>query len=544
MKKTCNARISSSWVQLTATLMLVSFSFLSCGKKKDSSSSAASSDPGVQESTDNNLTLSGTLAISSPTLALASAGADGILAFSISSGTVIGEPTKIDVASDGTFSLPMTRKNDAVETMKDQAALPAAQRDWNALLEAAAKVVDLDGMTAEDLKGMDESELQSGIAEVAANLSTAGSMTMLVAYTKSATGDVVAEAESFRFIGMPTSGGQTLSGIPMSDLKGNISFGNISGSGTDVKSQITANDAMNLSTDAIERFAEIGKALKMVKNSYMNQDWGVEPFYVWNATQKPADLLGAYSDASKQSYSGYGFYVRTLSKTDLTFANMCGTKVVTFTPPSAVTSSEGSSHTVTAFDNKSVTTSKQGSSDICSGNGYYARADYQNSVLSGIMLNFGTGGSITTSPEGLWKLAIDGTTVGNYDLALASPVDSDGNPTVLVPSVQFTQSGSNVVSMSVKLYAYKDGAYSEVTDFAPVRALISQMEGSITRASDNGESRVILTLADDNTISGSFDSTRKEDGSVINAPVAVSDVSAFSFAYQIGTSNYRTEWRK
>ena len=541
--------------RLAVTLVsAAALSATACGSKKKSddtettsSTSSSVSTPGVTKTDSNTVALAGTIALTTSSLNLADAAPTGVIAFNLASGQVIGAPQKVDVAADGTFTVPVGKTNAAVDTLQAQAALAPADRDWDAMVAAVNEVMPNQGVTAAKLKAMSEDEIQQGIAGLATQLHDAGAMTMLVAYTKSDSGDVVAEAQSFHFINMPTAGGQGLAGIPTGNLLGSLNFGKISGAGADVTSELTADEAINLPAAAIENFASAGKALKMVKNYYMNTKWGVEPFYAWSGHTAPADVIDKFSDVTKATYKGYGFYVKQQLDQGLTYDQVCGGKTILFTPPAAIDVASGSSSantTMTGFTNAGATKTTQGSNRICNGNGFYAREDVQGSDIS-FMLNYGTGGGIQTSPEGLWTMTIADTNVGNYDLALGSPVDADGNPLVFLPQVKFVKTGANITSAVIELYGYNPStkSYDAVTDFSAAKALISEMQVSASRTSDNGESRAHPKFNDDGTISGAFDGSESEDGKVVNPAVAVADVSGFSFSYQIGSANYRMEYR-
>ena len=63
--------------------------------------------------------------------------------------------------------------------------------------------------------------------------------------------------------------------------------------------------------------------------------------------------------------------------------------------------------------------------------------------------------------------------------------------------------------------------------------MLSQVNASITRSSDNGEERGTAEFADDGAVATlTFDNA-----------VAASNASALSVSYTIGTANYRFEFR-
>lgn len=541
-----SSRTKLSLLSLGLMVQLSSSTLTGCSKKKSSSTDSATtatdapvaSTPGVTASDSNELALSGQLALTAMGLVDS---VKGVLSYTMMRGSPSGDPQKIDVDADGNFSLTVARADEAVQVLIDEMAKSRDARDWAAMLEAAGKVTDVGGLTVDQLKSMSEDELNSGIADLAAGLKKAGAMTLLVAYDVS--GDLEAEASSFRFINLPTASGKGLSALPNKDLIGAVNFGKITGTDADVKSEVAAGDALSLSSEAIDSLADASRALKAVKNNYMNDGWKVQPFYYWKSNVAHADVIGAFSDVSKNTYHGYGFYVGSNGDQGLTYDKVCGAAALTFTPPSSINEKDDQDNVkaVAEYSNAGATKTTQGDSKICYANGYYAREDYRDGKYS-YMLNFGTGGSIQDAPEGLWRMKIDGTEVGRFDLSLAAPI-VDGKPTVFLPQVKFNKTGSQITSVEVELYRWNGSAYEKMTDLAPVTKLVSEFAASITRTSDNADLRTMLTVNDDGTITGKFDSSSSSGGSVENPPVDVSDISSFAVYYNIGDASYRMEFR-
>lgn len=527
-------------------LQLSALSMTGCSKKKSSSdsddpaatSTIQSSTPGVTQTEGNELSLTGQLALTPMGLVAENT---GILAFKIMAGEVSGDPTAVDVDADGRFTFTVTKAEESLQFLIDEMKKEPDARDWDALYENASKITDIGDMTVEDLKNMPDEDLQEGIAGLAEELQSAGTMTMLVAYDKS--GDKVAEAESFRFINLPTAAGNALPALPNKDLKGSLNFGQITGDGQDVSAEVNADDALDLSTEALEALSDLSKVLKGIKNSYMNDAWSVQPFYFWKSNVAKEDVVDSFSDISLNSYHGYGFYVPSNGDQGLTYDGVCGGSSLTFTPPSAVNEKDdqGNLSSKSSYSNSGAVKGNQGSNRYCYVDGYYAREDVRDGKTS-FMLNFGTGGSIQDSPAGLWRMEIDGSEVGRYDLALASPMKDD-KPMVLLPQAKFIKTGSNITGVEVELYRHNGTEYVKVTDLAAVKKLVKEFSGSITRTSDNGESMAELTVNDDGTITGSFDSSERDGGDVRNPPVAANDVTAFAVYYKVGSSSYRMEFR-
>jgi hypothetical protein len=508
-----------------------------CGKKSDSSDAASTEEgPGISAAEGNDLALTGQLAIGDLGLTAAE---KGLLLFQFSQGTTLGDPTPVEVDAEGRFTVTIPKADEAVDFLVAQLQLDRSARDWAAMLEAVKKVLgsEVAELTVERLQGMTEDELNEGVGDLAESLKNAGRMTLLVAYDKS--GDVKAEAQSFRFISMETAAGRNLSGFPNNSLKGNVNFGSITGSSADVKSEVKASDALDISAAAIENLADFSRLLKTVKNEYMNNKWAVEPFYFWRSgIANQNDVVDAWSDVNTSIYNGYGFYVPSNGDQGLSQADVCGGKTIELVPPSVLTlKDEWSTRTVTKFSNAGTSV---GTGDTCNGGSdYYARQDKRNGDIS-YMLNFGTGGSIQESPEGLWSMKIDNVEVGSFDLATTMPIDVNKKPLVFLPQVKFNSSNGQIVSADVELYHWNGTAFAKVTDMDPVRRLFTDFQASVS----NDASRADVTLQADGTLKAVFDSSESDNGKVLNPPVAVNSVTnGFAVYYRIGSNSYRMEYR-
>lgn len=509
-----------------------------CGPKSDSTPAASTeTGPGVSAAEGNDIALTGQLAIGDLGLTAAE---KGVLVFQFSQGETLGKPVALDVDADGKFTATIPKADEAVEFLVSQTKLDRSARDWAAILKAVKEVMgdEVGDLTVEQLQGMSEDEVQEGVGDLAADLKSAGRMTLLVAYNKS--GDVKAEAQSFRFISMETAAGKNLSGIPNNSLKGNVNFGSITGASADVKSEVKATDALDISAAAIESLADFSRMLKAVKNDYMNSKWAVEPFYFWRSgVANQSDVIDAWSDVSKSAYHGYGFYIPSNGDQALSQADVCGGKSIELIPPTDLTLKDdfNNTRTIAKFSNAGTSV---GSGDTCSGGtDYYARQDERDGKIS-YMLNFGTGGSIQESPEGLWTMKIANAEVGAFDLATSIPIDSNKKPLVYLPQVKFNSSNGQIVSADIELYQWNGSSFAKVTDMDPVRRLFKGFQAAI----DNDASRADVVLQADGTLKAVFDSSESDDGNARNPPIAVNTITnGFAVYYQIGTNSYRMEYR-
>jgi hypothetical protein len=512
---------------------------LGCGSDEDDSSGETSqidgSTPGVSANSGDEVVIAGKLALGD--LGLTQSTTPGLLAVSMSGATPLGNPTEVELGADGSFNYQASQSMEQAEAIKTEMEKDPADWDYDYLAEQASKLFG-ESITKEQLKEIGSTQVKSYMDNYYEQLTTLGTNTVLIAYNKS--GDKVAEAKSFRFIGMPTGSGKNLIAWSNQAMKGNLALGEISlGSNGEGAAELSAKDGFDLSDEALNSMADAGKALKAFKNRYMNDDWKAETFWAWYNTSSggTADIIDQFSDPSKASYNGVGFYIGSVTDTPFTYDQVCGSNSnLEFTPPSAVSVATGTNSEETqeysVFTNGSAEQSMQGDNRICSGDSFYAREDDTNNF----MINFGTGGGIAGDlPEGLWKMEWEGSEIARFDAAAATPIDADGNPTVFLPSVKFVTENGQFTGAQVKFYYWDGSSLTELTDPTPVKKLVSQIQASITRASDNGETRGNASFPDDsdsNIATVTFDE-----------PLDQNDADYFSVSYTIGDANYRTEYR-
>ncbi|MBM4253648.1 MAG: hypothetical protein FJ146_16905 [Deltaproteobacteria bacterium] len=518
-----------------------------CGKKSSSSDDKGGngngtdgSYSGVNQKTDNDLVVTGQLAIS--TMALTDT-PKGVLAFTAVAGEIKGQPQVVDVDSSGNFRVPIKRSDEAIKILVEEAGKSRDQRNWERMYEALRQAFpDMASKASlDDIKQKQESEIQEGVGKMANESKNNGAVTILVAYDK--TGDKVSEAASFRFISLPTPENKPLSAIPNERLKGDVGLGKITGSSRDVTSATKSKDAIDLSDNAMESLADAGRAMKNVINSYMNQAWKSEPFYFWKSTQGPSAAVDQFSDPAATSYKGYGFYIGSEGSQGLTKADVCGGKSITFTPPTDITVVDeyGNTSSKTAYNNSAATSSQNDPNACVNNGGYYAREDNYGGQTS-FMLNFGTGGSIASTVKGLWRMKVDATEVARYDFDTASPV-ADGKPLVPVASAKFTTSGGLITGVEVQLYRWNGSSYVKIDDLSGFKRLVSTFKAGFSKTS-GGDFETTLKIGEDNKITGVFNGNEKDEkNSVLNPPFTLSEARALVVYYVIGNASYRLELR-
>ncbi|WP_141733777.1 hypothetical protein [Oligoflexus tunisiensis] len=501
-----------------------------CGKSEKTDDAAVTEGPGVTASDASTVSISGQLALN---LGL-TADEMGVLQFKLMGGSATGEPVAIEVDADGKFSVDIAKTVAAKEAFTEELAKTPAERDNDRLAKALAEYFGVPLAEAEGfLSEHTEEEIQSEIKGFAEEIERTGTMTVLVAYTK--TGDKVTEAESFRFIGMPTASGNNLFGMPDQSLIGNANLGSITeGDGDEATSELSSADAFDLPAETQDTLAEAAKALKSLKNAYMNADWRAEPFYLWSFGGEADSLLDAYADISKLTYRGTGFYIGSQTDTPFTFEDICSAspKSIQFVAPTAVNvrQFDGTGVSVTTFANTDAAEAEpQDGKRVCQGGGvggFYAREDGTHDF----MVNFGGGGGIMGAiPSGLWKLSYDGTEVGRFDLAAATPLDADDKPTVFIPSLKFTTSGTKMTGAVVEFYRWNGTEMAKITDMTPLKKLMTET----TIGWGNESYRYDATFSEG---AATMETTFSE-------PVEKTSLAHGVFSYKIGQATYRFEFR-
>ncbi len=463
-----------------------------CSKKKDSkdpeptAEPGAPSSPGTTTATGDTYVMTGSLAITGT--ALTTTGDWKVINYRLVDGSIATE-TEYDVDDNGLFTVNLA--NDASQKARLEAivagtTLSDSDAEFLGALfgETPAKIVEF--------WNSQNAEIKEYINEFITSVETSGTASMLVAYQKS--GDPVAEANSFKFIGFD-AGGRSASALPVGKLKGNVNMGEVTINDTrTASSQLKADEVILASEGELEVIVSTSDLLKNAVNRHMNKvnGWAVYPFFMFmGANGGFANVNGEYANLADYDYNGLGFYVATRKGTPFIFDDVCASaeasrKEISLTPPATI-KVRGFDSLGTLFDS-TLLTNKGGSgeasqstqdgkrtcgasSDNNTNGGFYAREDGTNEI----QLNFGTGGSIVgttdtagnyTLPTGVWPLAYDGTNIGNFDLATSIPV-REGRPQA--PALSFkvnTDSNGVVVNADVKVQFWNGTAYENATSEA------------------------------------------------------------------------------
>jgi hypothetical protein len=535
-----------------------------CGKKgddDDSPAAPAAGTTGVTPASGDTVAVTGQLVLNAQGLA---AEQRQVLLFTMLAGKIFSAPAKVDVDADGRFSVNVDAQNGKLAAVKT--AMAQSPIDKAPLKSAFPEYAnDIDGMSDEQLK----TNLQNMITQMEAQ---GGPQYLLISYAVS--GDPLAEAKSFQFIGLPT-GGKNVMVLPGDALKGNLGLGSITGSGDDATTELKADDSVfALDNNALTQLASLGQTLKMVKNFWVNKtadgtktNLEAQPFFAWQG--KIADIGASGSAPAALKYTGYGMYVKFNSQ-EVNFETMCpssGTpsQSVQLYPPADIkwqtmnydgTLSAGKTFgTAAPLNNGQTSRQDQNGKSVCNGSesGFYARDDGNGDY----MLNWGTGGSLQGKvPAGFWDFKLASASKGQFDLSAGYPVDDSGNAKVLVPQLTLTKSGDNVTHMSVKFAVFNTvtNTYEQATDLSLFKKMATDIAMSVSISNGNGadehrgqaegsdgDAKDIVLTWDGATLNGAI-------GAAYQKPIAADysasgQVVSFAISYVIGGSSYRFEFR-
>jgi len=327
---------------------------------------------------------------------------------------------------------------------------------------------------------------------------------------------------------------------------------------------------LNLAADSLAALARSDDILRVIQDVIRNCDLSTGRCI---SARQSFVFMGDYTAITDtvsfdraDTYTGYQFYLDLSDVYDSTdFDGMCptsGAAAVEYrlTPPGAITI-EGSTYDVsTPLATGSASGSPQdinnGAATECfkTGQPIYLRkssTDWQLQFITG-----DTASQLTTvMPAGDWILGRKGTgesaftEVARFEFDLASPVDANGNPIVVVPGVRFeTGANGELTTLHVKWYRYTAGGYVEVTDTAFLQSII-------------GGFGISLDDFDGTTGSSGRRSAQQNDIGFATASIDVSDLDGngpfyynssdparynldyFGISYQFGGQGFRFAWR-
>jgi hypothetical protein len=532
----------------------------------DSTDKATGKDPdapepggpvGVTPADGNAIAVTGTLSLTG--LGLQEKAPDKVLAFLVEAGQIRdgGATLVADINEKGEFGLKLPKVSPLL-TAIDAGKRPDGTYDRAAIEKALHQPIPAD---------VTDAQITEFAEQMRAEAERGGLVYVLVSMVSS--GDRVAEAQSFRFIGLG-AGNKILNGLPTKNAKGNLGLGKISGEGDQAKAELAADGtAFDLSTEAIDAMASTSNTLKAVRNVWMNfhpdtgESYETTPFYMWLGDDIDA-VKNAFSTPAAAGYNGMGLYLKARSA-PFKFADVCNSAnegKLTLTPPVALDTGgmSGKIDKERPFNNGGLTKiNHESSRDNCGGTetGFYAAGKEGD---SDVMINWGTGGSIAgKTPEGLFELAWQGTKLASFELASSSPFDAAGNPKVFIPSVKLrVDEGTGAVTrVDAKLFVWDGSAYKEA-DGTAFRSMVSGFSIGLNESLGDGNrydaGYSLLDNADgfyveaprfvnqhgNESGSGEADKWTWVDGSSSNGSHVISSIAIY---YEMFGSSYRVEFR-
>lgn len=200
-------------------------------------------------------------------------------------------------------------------------------------------------------------------------------------------------------------------------------------------------------------------------------------------------------------------------------------------PPSGVTISQNSINYTDANPMSNLgLVSNQITSSNCGVGTLYVQGSGSNPA------GFNVGGDGFDSPQvipaGAWKVKLGSNEVAAFDLAMASPVDGDGNPRIWVPVIRIEKDADNfITAIKAKLFRWdrQTSSYVEVTDLTTFKNSTNNF--SVSLADYSGVDGTMVG----GSVSNSLESAKRTD------PAPGSNEyswSGFSPAFKVpGTAN-------
>jgi hypothetical protein len=312
------------------------------------------------------------------------------------------------------------------------------------------------------------------------------------------------------FIGMG-GGGDSLIRLPIASLNSDeteLDLGNLkvdaTGDYSDSSNLASNSSKFSLSENILNETAKVDSVARHVKNIYANRNeqgiyYSAQPFYIIDGDA--TDALAQFSDASTLSPSspdsgGFGIYFRSNdSKVEL--SKICAASSdanhvrIDIIPPADVKDGENSStvySTSNPMSNQDVTGLSQSSNgQNCQGGTFFASGDGS--------FNVGGGGFGAKMPDGKWILNVEQQKVATFDLASASPFDSEGKPTIYMPSVKISSgTDQKITTIEVKWFVYsrQSSTYVELENLEAFDLNTKNFSIEISDYDYNSESKSVL----------------------------------------------------
>ncbi len=474
-------------------------------------------------------------------------GERAILAFKLSRGQVSGVPVQVPLGVDGSFVVPVSTGFEALSRIDQAIASDGLiEMKFHAKIALPQHASKIDAETDLSLLRNELQIFRSGVVSDVPSY-------LMVVYER--TGDRVAEALSFRFIGMPTSAGKLLSHLPVTSLRGNVNLGVIALSSGDeaVAQQYADASVFNLPSAVLEEYAALGDSLKVVRNYWMNADTNgdmnadVDLTFLWKVSN-PADVRDKYTPPiSKPLFDGTTLHLN-VHDVGATFDDLCALlgqqEFIRLEPPQNVSIAGVSTpfNAVNALSNAGIYSRKNlYGGTLCEssekGAAHIRNDDPANGANREMTLAWeGLEGSL---PAGIWYLKYGGLAHAAFDFSSFFPLNSLGYPKVYIPVFNFSTENNTLMRVDVKFYLYSDGSFREIFDASVIEKNTHSMIFDL-KCADGSNCAVMHANERNGAVfaNGIF--------SYIFAPaerVKWSDLSMAGFQYSIAANKYRMEYQ-
>lgn len=468
----------------------------------------------------------------------------------------VGIAIKAKLDAKGAFKLEMERGSSKKEEL--QGYLDGDKLKSGAREQLAKTKPDLGEMSDAEIIALIKSSI-----EKYKDSPYAGERAYVIVSMK-ASGDRVAEAASFRFIGLSTGAGPMIL-FPAKVAKGDMSLGKITPKGDSAVAALKADDkSFDLSAQTIANMASTSNALKTVKNVWMNADpkTGVEilptPSFTWGTAT--SDSAEGHNDVAKFQYGGFSSYI-SLFKTKISLASACAADeddrtILGIYPPVEVVDSLGDTYgpatprTNAGALSEPLASEGGGERQRCMvGSAYVAGNDY----LKGEVEQLGLIGTYegAETPTGLWLLKKATTTLAYFDLAITDPRDADGVPRIFIPSLTWDveESTGKITAYHVAFNVWNPATkkYERITDveaFERIRTEIGfDAEANVDDDRIVGSTRSFSTVKDGVV---TITELKNQGGDVIQmyAPGSTTEPSldGFFLYYRAFGNSYNFKW--
>ncbi|MES2746103.1 MAG: hypothetical protein V4655_11790 [Bdellovibrionota bacterium] len=474
-------------------------------------------EPGVDATSAEIITLSGVL---NPRRDL--------LLFTLNPGDSQPIHHRVPVDATGYFELKIDRGDSLAINLKAKLNASPIIRDAALLADIGAYFGETEARVISFIQGQTDGELRQDMTEDLNLRIAEGQMISLVSF-ESAAGNLSAEGESFKNIGLPFATGNGVFTLPTRSIKGHLRLGTISfDNRKDAFAQVNAGNALNETPAFLNGLAAFGKYSDFLKNRYMNGEWRANVSFMWKVSNTLNNVANTYVDPTALIYKGYNFYTHN-DDPGFAFDTLCGTgkKAAIFEAPAIVASLYlGTATNFTNFSNASATMSGTSPDRECSSPGFHAREEGTR-----IGFNFASGTPIIGHvPAGPWRLKYDGAELAKYDFSGFRPLDDVTKPRIPVPNIKFIKVASTYTGATIKFSTYANGAYAPLNDLSYLKKLTQQ--ASISLWGSGGvefrEQAIFVNGSSELTIT-------------FSSPISETSVSYGAFEYDLGDQTYRFE---